>query len=86
MKIFASYGVVNDVMKLLLAQTSWGAQSYEECSYPLGPNGSGGFIAPTSTGFKNSRACPNGAATTGANFANGNSGLPDGHRKQSLDH
>jgi len=27
MKIFGSYGVVNDVMKLLVAQTSWGAQS-----------------------------------------------------------
>ena len=26
MKIFGSYGVVNDVMKLLLAQTSFGAQ------------------------------------------------------------
>ena len=36
MKIFGSYGVVNDVMKLLLAQTSWGAQAYEDCSYPLG--------------------------------------------------
>ena len=43
MKIFGSYGVVNDVMKLLLAQTSWGAQAYEQCSYPLGPDASGGF-------------------------------------------
>jgi len=36
MKIFGSYGVVNDVMKLLLAQTSYGAQSFEECAYALG--------------------------------------------------
>ena len=28
-EVFGSYNVVNDVMKLLLAQTSFGAQSYE---------------------------------------------------------
>ena len=38
MKIFGSYGVTNDVMKLLLAQTSFGAQGYENCFYPLGPD------------------------------------------------
>ena len=38
LKIFGSYGVVNDVMKLLLAQTSFGAQGYEQCTYPLGPD------------------------------------------------
>ena len=38
MKIFGSYGVINDVMKLLLAQTSWGAQGYNNCTYPLGPD------------------------------------------------
>jgi hypothetical protein len=73
MKIFGSYGVVNDVMKLLLAQTSWGAQSYEQCSYPLGPDGTpdGFAISDLDIAFKNSRACPNGPATTQANFANG---------------
>jgi len=70
MKIFASYGVVNDVMKLLLAQTSWGAQSYEQCAYPLGPNGAGGFdITDLTLTFKNNRACPNGPANTQANFS-----------------
>ena len=66
MKIFGSYGVVNDVMKLLLAQTSWGAQAYEQCSYPLGPNGTAaGFnIADIDLVFKGGRACPNGPATT----------------------
>src|SRR6202044_31806 len=39
MKIFGSFGVTNDVMKLLLAQSSWGAQAFEQCSYPLGPDG-----------------------------------------------
>ena len=73
MKIYGSYGVVNDVMKLLLAQTSWGAQSYEQCSYPLGPDGttSNFDISDLDIVFKNNRACPNGPATTQANFANG---------------
>jgi hypothetical protein len=72
MKVFGSYGVVNDVMKLLLAQTSWGAQSYEQCSYALGPDASGGFsVSDIDLIFKQGRACPNGPATTGANFASG---------------
>ena len=37
MKIFGSYGVVNDVMKLLLAQTSFGAQGYEVLHLPCWP-------------------------------------------------
>jgi hypothetical protein len=75
LKIFGSYGVTNDVMKLLLAQTSWGAQGFEWCTYPLGPDG-------TPNGFSNSdinplqfnsagRACPTGIASVPANFANG---------------
>jgi hypothetical protein len=70
MKIFGSYGVTNDVMKLLLAQTSWGAQGYENCYYPLGPDSSGTFqitdvtAAPNATG----RACPTGPSNTPANF------------------
>lgn len=74
MKIFASYGVINDVMKLLLAQTSWGAQSYEQCTYALGPNGTpAGFnTSDLDLVFKNARACPNGPADTQANFASGN--------------
>jgi hypothetical protein len=73
MKIFGSYGVTNDVMKLLLAQTSWGAQAYEQCSYALGPDGSGGFsTSDIDLVFKSGRACPNGPATTQANFGSGN--------------
>jgi hypothetical protein len=75
MKLFGSYGVVNDVMKLLLAQTSWGAQAYEWCSYPLGPDGSnstGGFAASDiDLVFKAGRACPSAAASVGANFSTG---------------
>jgi hypothetical protein len=74
MKIFGSYGVTNDVMKLLLAQTSWGAQGYEQCMYPLGPDASGTFVNSdlntlqfTSLG----RACPTGVANVGANFQGG---------------
>jgi hypothetical protein len=72
LKIFGSYGVVNDVMKLLLAQTSWGAQVFEECTYPLGPDASGGFsVSDIDAVFVNGRACPNGPPTQGANFAGG---------------
>lgn len=72
LKIFGSYGVVNDVMKLLIAQTSWGAQGYNTCTYPLGPNASGGFsLTDITTTFVNGRACPNGPSTTGANFTGG---------------
>jgi hypothetical protein len=72
MKFFGSYGVVNDVMKLLIAQTSWGAQAFEQCTYALGPNSSGGFnISDIDLTFVNNRACPNGLASQGANFAGG---------------
>src|SRR5712692_707838 len=70
MKIFSSYGVVNDVMKLLLAQTSWGAQVFENCVYPLGPDANGTFTnSDMSLIFVSGRACPNGGPTVGANFA-----------------
>ena len=72
MKLFGSYGVVNDVMKLLLAQSSWGAQSYETCDYALGPDSTGGFsVADLDLTFIKNRACPNGPPTQGANFASG---------------
>lgn len=73
MKIFGSYGVVNDVMKLLLAQTSFGAQAYEDCTYALGPNGaaSGFLVSDIDLAFKAGRACPTGPPTQGANFASG---------------
>jgi hypothetical protein len=72
-KIFGSYGVVNDVMKLLVAQSSFGAQAYETCVYPLGSDGtSTGFqTSDVTTTFVNDRACPNGTTTTQANFAGG---------------
>jgi hypothetical protein len=72
MKIFANYGVFNDVMKLLVAQTSWGAQVYEQCSYAFGPDTNGTFdVSDIDLAFANNRACPNGNSTTGANFASG---------------
>jgi hypothetical protein len=73
MKIFGSYGVVNDVMKLLIAQVSWGAQGYNQCSYALSPDGTAnGFtVSDIDLVFKNGRACPSGVTTLGANFASG---------------
>ena len=72
MKIFGSYGVINDVMKLLLAQTSWGAQVFENCVYALGPDAGGTFTnSDIDAIFVNNRACPNGGPTVPANFASG---------------
>jgi hypothetical protein len=72
LKIFGSYGVTNDVMKLLLAQTSFGAQGYENCVYALGPDGSGGFASSDITAtFVAGRACPTALSNVGANFTNG---------------
>jgi len=73
MKFFGSYGVTNDVMKLLLAQTSFGAQAYEDCVYPLGPDGTptGYQTSDLDAVFVNSRACPTGGPTVGANFQGG---------------
>src|SRR5713226_5423447 len=78
MKLFGSYGVVNDVMKLLLAQTSWGAQAFEQCIYALGPDGTAaGFsVSDLNLTYVNGRACPNGPATTQANFATGSTPPP----------
>ncbi|MFI5058499.1 MAG: carboxypeptidase regulatory-like domain-containing protein [Candidatus Acidiferrales bacterium] len=88
MKLFGSYGVVNDVMKLLVAQTSWGAQSFEQCIYALGPDGTpAGFSASDlNLIYKQGRACPNGPATTQANFASGTTppGLADSKSGVSL--
>jgi hypothetical protein len=74
LKIFGSYGVTNDVMKLLLAQTSFGAQGWDTCNYPLGPDGTSlGFTASDLTFIGNAagRACPTGPSNTGATFSGG---------------
>lgn len=73
LKIFGSYGVTNDVMKLLLAQTSFGAQGWDECAYPIGPNASGTFDLNDLNIVYNAagRACPTGPTNTGAVFSNG---------------
>src|SRR5208282_644485 len=73
MKIFGSYGVVNDVMKLLLAQTSFGAQRWDNCTYPLGPDANGTFVNSDVTiqPLPYFNGCPVGGANAGANFANG---------------
>jgi len=55
----------------LLAQTSFGAQGFETCTYPLGPDASGGFSnADISVAYNAAgRACPTGIGNVGANFS-----------------
>jgi len=74
-KLFGSYGVVNDVMKLLLAQSSFGAQLWNQCVYPIGPDSGGTFNYSDAT-FQFipggvDRSCPSGSDSSGANFAGG---------------
>jgi len=73
LKVFGSYGVVNDVMKLLLAQTSFGAQRWNNCSYPLGPDANGTFVNSdiTFVPLPYYNACPVGGPSAGGNFAGG---------------
>ncbi|MGA9884136.1 MAG: TonB-dependent receptor [Candidatus Acidiferrales bacterium] len=68
MKLFASYGVVNDVMKLLVAQTSFGAQAFEDCTYAINPTFN---VSDIDLVFKDGRACPSGPNNLNANFASG---------------
>jgi len=71
LKIFGSYGVVNDVMKLLLAQTSFGAQGWDNCTYPLGPDGTANGFLPQDLNFIGNaagRACPTAPSNVGATF------------------
>ena len=73
-KIFGSYGVTNDVMKLLLAQSSFGAQVWDRCYYPVGPDSSGTFNwSDVTLQFLpgQGRACPTAGASVGANFQGG---------------
>jgi hypothetical protein len=72
-KIFGSYGVTNDVMKLLLAQSSFGAQGWDTCAYPLGPDAHGTFTTADIDLAYNAqgRACPTGPTNQGAVFASG---------------
>lgn len=71
MKVFGSYGVFNDEMKLNLAISSFGGQYWQDCAYAMmSPDYSSALsILADSSG----RYC-NGDSATGANFAAG-SGL-----------
>ena len=75
MKVFGSYGVTNDIMKLLVAETSWGNQYFEYCVYGIGPTNATGSATfnPTAINpvFINQRACPTSVPTTPGNFAPG---------------
>lgn len=67
-KLFGSYGVTNDIMKLLVAQTSWGSQRYETCAYGISAPFTIASMDPT---FVNGAACPESSPTTGVNWGSG---------------
>ena len=67
MKMFGSYGVFNDVMKLNLAISSFGGQFWRQCIYTLDT----ADLSSIDAAFVNGRACPSGPVTNEANFASG---------------
>ncbi|MDR3762868.1 MAG: TonB-dependent receptor [Acidobacteriota bacterium] len=67
-KLFGSYGVTNDIMKLLVAQTSWGSQHYDTCTYGISSPFTVSSMDPV---FVNGAACPEGSTTAGVNWASG---------------
>jgi len=69
MKVFGSYGVFNDVMKLNLAISSFGGQYWNNCYYTLNT----ADLSTISVVFNNAtpqRYC-SGSVSTGGNFAGG---------------
>ncbi len=74
MKVFGSYGVFNDIMKLNLAISSFGGQYWQQCAYALmSPTaldnaGSGGLFTLTQNSLN--RYCTGGSTGT-ASFAGG---------------
>lgn len=72
MKVFGSYGVFNDTMKLNLAISSFGGQFWRQCVYTL----DNPAYTNIDAAFSNGRACPGGPVTNEANFTSGST--PDG--------
>ncbi|MGA8152026.1 MAG: carboxypeptidase regulatory-like domain-containing protein [Terriglobales bacterium] len=68
MKVFGSYGVFNDMMKLNLAISSFGGQYWQNCAYAMmSPNS----VSLLNIAFNSAGRYCTGDSTGGANFANG---------------
>lgn len=68
MKLFGSYGVVNDIMKLNLAISSFGGQYWQNCYYALDTAN----VTSIDPAFNNAiRYCVGPSASSTANFAGG---------------
>jgi len=68
MKVFGSYGVFNDIMKLNVAISSFGGQYWQNCAYAFNVNS----LATVTPAFNSAgRDCVGAAASSTANFAPG---------------
>lgn len=67
MKVFGSYGVYNDIMKLNLAISSFGGQYWQNCAYLLDTPD----LSTINLAFDNNYRFCTGDSTGGANFAGG---------------
>jgi len=71
MKVFGSYGVYNDIMKLNLAISSFGGQYWQNCAYAMNTDQLQNFIPVFNSSTRDCGAVIGSDATTNANFAGG---------------
>ena len=71
MKVFGSYGVYYDMMKLNLAISSFGGQYWNECVYGLFSDGANALSQIDPVYNSSGRACSGLNSSLGANFASG---------------
>lgn len=76
MKVFGSYGVFNDIMKLNLAISSFGGQYWQNCAYAMNTDQLQTFVPVFNSA---TRDCEGPNSSSQANFAGGVGATPPGY-------
>jgi hypothetical protein len=79
MKVFGSYGVFNDIMKLNLAISSFGGQYWENCAYSMDTDQLQTFVPVFNSATRDCGAAIGSNSATEANFAGGVGASPPGY-------
>ena len=80
MKVFGSYGVFNDIMKLNLAISSFGGQYWQNCYYAMDTDQIQTFVPVFNSSTHDCYGAPGGAGSAQqANFAGGVGASPTGY-------
>lgn len=75
MKVFGSYGVFNDIMKLNVAISSFGGQYWQNCAYAINSLSSSQDLSNINPAFNSAgRDCVGADASSTANFGSGGGG------------